>query len=148
MWRGTRWVRIFPIFRIVYFDFWEGKLTILWSWANDDKAVTSFEASEAIASLKIPSFFKKMNDLQRCLVYSFILILPKVVSSCSNRIIASLFHICYCTSEFTQHQTVYVPHLVTLFHYVVIHVTCLHWRHFLYEMKYIYLAEKRVLPKK
>jgi hypothetical protein len=31
----------------------------------------------------------------------------QVISSCSNRIIVSL-SVCYCMSEFTQHQTVYV----------------------------------------
>ena len=45
----------------------------------------------------------------------------------------SAYSICYCTSDYAQYQTVSTPHLVTLCH-LVVYVTCLHWRHLLYEM--------------
>jgi hypothetical protein len=49
------------------------KMKLILTFNDIYKAVTTIEASEAIASLKIPSFFL-INDLQRCLVYPFMVI--------------------------------------------------------------------------
>ena len=47
------------------------------SVVRNTKAVNTIEASETIASLKILSIYCLLNDVQRCLVYPFMLILPK-----------------------------------------------------------------------
>ena len=98
------------------------------------KAVTTIEASEAIASLNIPYFF--FNEwFTKVSCVSFYVDFAEVVSCCSNRIIVSLFHMLLYVGLYSASNRIR-PSLsfIMPLRDVVIHVACLHWRHFLYEM--------------
>ena len=98
------------------------------------KAVTIIEASEAIASLKIPSIFlNKWFTKVSCV--SFYVDFVEVVSRCSNRIIVSLFRmLLYVGVHSASNRTHPSFSCIMSLRDVAIHVTCLQWRHFLYEM--------------
>ena len=71
-----------------------------------------------------------------CLVYPFYLDFASVVSSCSNRIIVSLFRMLLYVGVHSASNRIHPSFsYIMSSRDVVIHVTCLHWRHFVYEMK-------------
>jgi hypothetical protein len=110
------------------------------------KTVTTSEASEAIASLKILSIFFKINDLQRCLVsyVSFYVDFASVVSCCSNRIIVSLFHMLLYVRLYSASSRI---------HPTFSYIMSFSYIRYMFTLRRLlarngYLAENKVLPKK